>query len=234
MKYRGFANTMTEKHDDSKTKQKDDAKIATRPVKTIEITKENNKVTNENKSDGTQENNFKEIAALAIIAIVVFAGVFYLGTSTKKCETNLDGLKVISCNPTKEFKEILTKDAEFDFTVYNSTKFKGTVVELDLTNSNSSHNSIVGAVAAEVASSLVLSGRNATAIGVVNGTVTEFKNVPAEKKQELLNKTAFIVRTGECNCLKTSGGKIIFEGSEEYLTQHLLKIRGIVRAVLAS
>ncbi|NUN11303.1 hypothetical protein HUU53_01525 [Candidatus Micrarchaeota archaeon] len=184
----------------------------------------------------TEEKNDKRIRKewilLGVLALIVFVGAVFFFTSNKTCESDLEGLKIISCNPAKEFGDILKRDSEFDFTRYNSTSFKGVIVQLDLVAENSSINSIIGAVGAEVTGSLVVNGRNATAIGVVDENVIEFDSVPLSERNSLIEKSAFVIRNGDCDCLKTENDKIVFEGSTDFMLQHLLKMRGIIGLVL--
>ncbi|MFH1779648.1 MAG: hypothetical protein ABH803_00690 [Candidatus Micrarchaeota archaeon] len=181
----------------------------------------------------TEKVSGKEWIFLVGLGLIIFTGIIWFSLNSNSCKQDLDGLSVFACNPVQEFREILSKDSSFDFTSFNSSKFKGVIVQLNLDSGATEGNSVVAAVGAEIVNSLVSKGRNTTAIGVVDGKVMSYESVPFQQRQELLGKTAFIISKGECNCLKTMDGKIYFEGDSEFMMQHLLKLRGIISLVLS-
>ncbi|MFH0835843.1 MAG: hypothetical protein V1834_01645 [Candidatus Micrarchaeota archaeon] len=152
---------------------------------------------------------------LFIIAVVAIAAFALLAMRfTQPTETNLDGIRIFSHGSAKEaLKQTLSKPL--------------LVIEQDLYEGMDARNSMVGIVSSEITHSLAEYRKTVFVYGKVEGG----EDIGCGELNHYCSQPDIIVRSGDCNCLKT-GYPIEIEGTPDFLYNSTTKFRGIFELVL--
>lgn len=158
----------------------------------------------------------KEDLLLLIVALVVFAGVFYAATFFKTPETTVKGVRVIGADWKASIQKTLAAD--------------NIVIREELVNASDRRNSAVGAMGAELARAMRALNKTVAAYGMVEG-------IPSIACNNASNNCAgeqIIVRVGQCDCIDTRGSAMIVEGSADFLLNNLVNVRDVIYGSVAS
>ncbi|MBI5037052.1 hypothetical protein HZC09_06960 [Candidatus Micrarchaeota archaeon] len=152
------------------------------------------------------------VALLAVFALIFFAFQLLL---KKSPETNLDGLLVKATKD--EISSVLADDP--------------IRVEMRLTAGNSSKNTALTSVTAEIGATLAYYKRKSYAYGSVDGNAS----VNCVEETNYCSGAKVAVQVGGCNCLKVEDNKIIVEGTEDFFAdfKHLKAIKGVFGVAVA-
>ena len=157
-----------------------------------------------------------EYAALIVVVVLVlsFFLVFYVLPNYQEKAYDVDGLKIYSTGqPKAVMKTILAPE--------------NVLIELQLDSTNSSKNTGVQIMSAEIAAALAHQGKNVKSYGIVNGKPT----IDCVKDTNNCSGAQVRVSIGECNCVRLSN-VISIEGDEKFLKSNAVKMRGIVSLVV--
>ena len=157
-----------------------------------------------------------EYAALAILVVLIaaFFAVRYVLPNIQERAYDVDGLNVYSKGqPKAAMKAVLAPDK--------------ILVELDLVNQNSSKNTAVQVMSAEIASAMAREGKNVSSYGIVDGKPA----IDCTPETNQCTGAQVRVRVGDCNCIRVSAS-ILVEGDENFLKANAVKMRGILSLIL--
>ncbi|MFH1056395.1 MAG: hypothetical protein V1717_01195 [Candidatus Micrarchaeota archaeon] len=146
----------------------------------------------------------KEVVALGVIVLLVFAGVFYFA-SQKPAETLIENsLLVKSKDPIEDVSKRLLLER--------------ILVEQRLYAQNDTRNSFIAIMSSEIARALALRGKNVTVYGIVEGGG---ENVCFETN---CTGASIVVKSGTCDCVFFEGEKVFVEGSEKFLNEQSVRV----------
>jgi len=139
-----------------------------------------------------------ETAVIVIVALAVFAGVFYFATNKARSnETLVEGsLLVKSSNPLDDIQKRIPENKVY--------------VEQRLYAGNDSKNSYIAIMSAEITRGLALRGLNVSVYAIVQGG----ENVCPEG---VCSGARIVVAVGGCNCIYFNDTQIVVEGDEKFL-----------------
>lgn len=157
----------------------------------------------------------KEDVILLVVALVVFAGVFYAAKFFRPAETTVNGVRVIGENWQDSITQALSSDS--------------IIIREELVNASDRRNSAVGAMGAELARAMRALNKTVVAYGSVEGIPFIGCNAASNN----CTGEQIIVKTGTCDCIDTRNNTITIEGSADFLLNNLVSVRDIVYGVLA-
>ena len=180
------------------------------------------------KPEGEKTKGPKETASnnqwlyLGLILVLAFAMSFLYIRFLQPKEFNVNGLKIVSARPPGEELPALFSG---DPVIFREELYEG----------NSSKNSVVGAVGAEMANAFGDNKRTATLYGHVAGAPKGEEYVNCVKETRNCTQERVVIKLDPCNCLKVENGKlyVLFTQEEAMKPQTRLNLRGLVNAVLA-
>jgi hypothetical protein len=157
----------------------------------------------------------KEDIILLVVALVVFAGVFYAAKYFRPAETNVNGVRVIGENWQDSITQTLSSNS--------------IVIREELVNASDRRNSAVGAMGAELARAMRMLNKTVAAYGVVEGMPTIGCNAASNN----CTGEQIVIRAGTCDCIDTRNNTVLIEGSADFLLDNLVNVRDITYGVLA-
>lgn len=127
---------------------------------------------------------------------------------------DLDGLRIYASQPPREALQ----------TLFSQPNLR---MRLDLFDGTDDRNRAVAAMGAEMAAAFASSGRQLGLYGNISG-------VPdgCDESNGNCTDANLIVRAGNCNCIRI-GQELIVEGDPQFLKENTVKLRGIIKLVLA-
>ncbi len=150
-----------------------------------------------------------ELVAIAVVILLVFAGVFYyLGQKQHSGETLVENsLLVKSGNPVGDIQQRLQPE-----------KIR---VEAHLFDGNDSRNSMAAIMSAEIARAIALQRKNVTVYAIVQGGQNICNGTDCKGAQ-------VIVQIGPCNCVYFPDERIVIEGDEKFLIDQAVRVGRLI------
>lgn len=150
-----------------------------------------------------------ELIAIAVVLIVVFAGVFYyLGPKPGSGETLIENsLLVKSGNPVADLQQRLQPE-----------KIR---VEDRLFAGNDSRNSMIAIMSAEISRAMALQRKNVTVYAIVQNGENICNGTDCKGAQ-------VIVQVGPCNCVYFPGQQVVVEGDEKFLLDQSVRVGRLI------
>jgi len=149
-----------------------------------------------------------ELALIAAVVIVVFAGVFFFLSQKPSNETTVEN-------------NLLVKSGDPVWDIQKRLSGGKILVEQRLFAMNDSRNSAIAIMSSEIVRAIALQGKNASVYALVEGG----ENVCGETN---CSGASIIVKTGGCNCVFFNPTQIIVEGDEKFLATQSVRVGRLV------
>lgn len=145
------------------------------------------------------------MAVIAIIAVLVFAAVFFYSSSRKTEGSTLieNSLLVKSADPVAGIRQRLPEEKVY--------------LEARLYAANDTRNSMLAIMTSEIARSLALQRKNVTTYAIVDGG----ENICGDTG---CKGAAIVVQSGGCNCMRFDGNRIFVEGDNKFLVDQSVRV----------
>lgn len=156
-----------------------------------------------------------EDIVMVVVALAVFAGVFYVLTSARAPETTIKNVRVLGQDWNQSIQKAFSPNE--------------LVLRQELVNGSDGRNSAVAIMSAEITRAMRVLNKTVTSYGVVEG----LPPINCNAQTNNCSGERIVVRVGTCNCLDTRGNAILIEGNADFLSSNAANVRDILYGVVA-